>query len=149
MSTSKLHLGLDVHKDSITLANAPSTPPREVRLLGTITNHLHALERTVTRLRKAHPDTQLEAAYEAGPCGFGIARLLRAGELTPVYIPEPTDEAIRDLCRARTDAVDDQRPCANASRVASCATATATRARPTGPMPTCVTCVNRSCPIPP
>jgi len=33
------------------------------------------------------------------------ARLLRAGELVAVYIPEPTDEAIRDLCRARTDAV--------------------------------------------
>ena len=32
-----------------------------------------------------------------------------AGELTPVYIPEPTDEAIRDLCRARSDAVDDRR----------------------------------------
>ena len=31
------------------------------------------------------------------------------GELTPVYIPEATDEAIRDLCRARTDAVDDRR----------------------------------------
>ena len=40
-----------------------------------------------------------------------IARLLRAGELTAVYIPEATDEAIRDLCRARTDAVDDQRRC--------------------------------------
>jgi len=88
----------------------------------------------------------MRACYEAGPCGFGIARrlkqlgvecevvapsltptragervktdkrdarklarLLRAGELTPVYIPEPTDEAIRDLCRARTDAVDDRR----------------------------------------
>ena len=38
-----------------------------------------------------------------------LARLLRAGELTPVYIPETTDEAIRDLCRARTDAVDDRR----------------------------------------
>src|SRR5258705_8875746 len=38
-----------------------------------------------------------------------LARLLRAGELTPVYIPESTDEAIRDLCRARTDAVDDRR----------------------------------------
>jgi len=38
-----------------------------------------------------------------------LARLLRAGELTPVYIPEATDEAIRDLCRARTDAVDDRR----------------------------------------
>jgi transposase len=38
-----------------------------------------------------------------------LARLWRAGELTPLYIPEPTDEAIRDLCRARTDAVDDRR----------------------------------------
>ena len=38
-----------------------------------------------------------------------LARLLRAGELTPVYIPEATDEAMRDLCRARTDAVDDRR----------------------------------------
>ena len=38
-----------------------------------------------------------------------LARLLRAGELTPIYIPEATDEAIRDLCRARTDAVDDRR----------------------------------------
>ncbi len=88
----------------------------------------------------------LRACYEAGPCGFGmarrlrqlgvecevvapsmtptrsgdrvktdkrdarkLARLLRAGELTAVYIPEPTDEAMRDLCRARTDAVDDRR----------------------------------------
>jgi transposase len=77
MSTSKLHLGFDVHKGSITLANAPSTPPREVRLLGTITNDLHALERTVTRLREAHPHAHLEGAYEAGPCGFGIARRLQ------------------------------------------------------------------------
>ena len=38
-----------------------------------------------------------------------LARLLRAGELTAVHIPEPTDEAMRDLCRARTDAVDDRR----------------------------------------
>ena len=38
-----------------------------------------------------------------------LARLLRAGELTSVYIPESTDEAIRDLCRARSDAVDDRR----------------------------------------
>lgn len=35
-----------------------------------------------------------------------LARLLRAGELSAVYLPEATDEAIRDLCRARTDAVD-------------------------------------------
>ena len=38
-----------------------------------------------------------------------LARLHRAGELTAVHIPDATDESIRDLCRARTDAVDDKR----------------------------------------
>jgi transposase len=38
-----------------------------------------------------------------------LARLLRAGELTAVRIPDERDEAIRDLCRARTDAVEDLR----------------------------------------
>lgn len=32
-----------------------------------------------------------------------LARLLRAGELTPVYVPNREDEAIRDLSRARED----------------------------------------------
>jgi len=148
MQTITLYLGLDVHKDSITIAIAEPGPKGEIRLFATITNDLHALEKALSRIRKAHPDAQLEVAYEAGPCGFGIARrlkqlkvpclvaapslipkqpgspfktdkrdartiarLLRAGELTGVYIPEPTDEAIRDLCRARTDAVDDLRRC--------------------------------------
>jgi transposase len=30
-----------------------------------------------------------------------IARLLRSGDLTPVYVPSVEDEALRDLCRAR------------------------------------------------
>jgi transposase len=146
MKTITLHLGLDVHKDSITIAIAQPGPKGEVRLFGTITNDLGRLEHALGRIRKAHPEAQLEVAYEAGPCGFVIARrlqqlkvpclvaapslipkqpgapfktdqrdartvarLLRAGELTAVYIPEPTDEAIRDLCRSRTDAVDDMR----------------------------------------
>jgi transposase len=33
-----------------------------------------------------------------------LARLLRAGDLTPVYVPNEEDEAIRDLTRAREDA---------------------------------------------
>jgi len=148
MKAIKLYLGLDVHKDSITIAIAENSLQGEVRLFGTITHDLHALEKALSRIRKAHPGTQLEVAYEAGPCGFGLARrlqqlkvpclvaapslipkppgapfktdkrdarslarLLRAGELTAVYVPEPTDEAIRDLCRARTDAVDDLRRC--------------------------------------
>jgi transposase len=142
----KLYLGLDVHKDSITIAIAVEGRNGEVRLYGTISNDLHALEKTLRKIRQAHGGAQLEVCYEAGPCGFGIARrlvqlkiactvvapsmlpqragdrvktdkrdarklarLLRAGELTAIYIPESTDEAIRDLCRARTDAVDDRR----------------------------------------
>lgn len=146
MKRNTLYIGLDVHKDSVTIAIAQSGRQGEIRLYGTTTNDLHALEKVLAKLRKAHPKARLEVCYEAGPCGFGIARrlqqlkvpclvaapslipkhpgapfktdkrdarklarLLRAGELTAVYIPEPTDEAIRDLCRARTDAVDDLR----------------------------------------
>ena len=36
------------------------------------------------------------------------ARLRRAGELRAVYIPVPTDEAMRGLCQARSDAADDR-----------------------------------------
>jgi transposase len=142
----KLYLGLDVHKDSITIAIAVEGRNGEVRLYGTISNDLQALEKALRKICQAHGGARLEVCYEAGPCGFGIARrlaqlkvactvvapsllpqrsgdrvktdkrdarklarLLRAGELTAIYIPESTDEAIRDLCRARTDAVDDRR----------------------------------------
>ena len=146
MNTNTLYLGLDVHKDSIVIAIAEPGSKGEIRSFGTITNDMGRLEHALNRIRKAHPGAHLEVAYEAGPCGFviarrlkqlevpclvaapslipkqpgspfktdkrdarAIARLLRAGELTAVYVPEPTDEAIRDLCRARTDAVDDLR----------------------------------------
>src|SRR2546423_8925181 len=47
---------------------------------GVISNDLHALEKWVGRLRKAHGrDVILRACYEAGPCGFGIARRLTKG----------------------------------------------------------------------
>jgi transposase len=36
-----------------------------------------------------------------------LARLTRSGDLTPVYVPKGEDEAIRDLCRAREDAIHD------------------------------------------
>jgi len=35
---------------------------------------------------------------------LSLTRLHRAGELTPVYVPTPEDEALRDLVRARIDA---------------------------------------------
>lgn len=36
-----------------------------------------------------------------------LAKLFRNGDVTTVRIPPASDEAVRDVCRARTDAVDD------------------------------------------
>src|SRR6266511_5703194 len=36
-----------------------------------------------------------------------LARLMRSGDLTPVDVPTVEDEAMRDLCRAREDAIHD------------------------------------------
>jgi transposase len=36
-----------------------------------------------------------------------LARLMRSGDLTPVYVPKVEDEAIRDLSRAREDVIRD------------------------------------------
>jgi hypothetical protein len=69
MSSTTLYLGLDVHKDSIVIAIAEPGPKGEIRLFGTITNDLHALEKALSRIRKAHPKAKLEVSYEAGPCG--------------------------------------------------------------------------------
>lgn len=38
-----------------------------------------------------------------------LARLHRSGDLSGIHIPVPDDEAIRDVCRARTDASEDRR----------------------------------------
>jgi transposase len=38
-----------------------------------------------------------------------LARLYRAGELTPIYVPREDDEAMRDLVRGRQDAIHAQR----------------------------------------
>jgi len=42
---------------------------------------------------------------------IGLAKLLRAGELTAVWVPDPGHEAMRDLVRARAAAVELLRTC--------------------------------------
>ena len=34
-----------------------------------------------------------------------LAHLMRSGDLTPIHVPRVEDAAIRDLCRAREDAL--------------------------------------------
>lgn len=145
------YIGLDVHKERNEVAIAEGRNG-EVRLYGSISNDLHALEKLVRKLSgpvETSPVRRgviLHFVYEAGPCGYviyrrlkqlgvdcvvvapslipkkpgdrvktdrrdaiGLARLHRAGELTAVHVPDERDEAIRDLIRARTDAVRDQR----------------------------------------
>jgi transposase len=131
-------VGLDVHKESIAIAVALSGRAAP-RFLGTTGPVLAEVEKALSHVGAAR---QLLIVYEAGPCGYGLARQLgargyrceviaptliprkagdriktdrrdalalahfaRAGDLTAVMIPPEPDEAIRDLSRARQDAV--------------------------------------------
>lgn len=138
------YVGLDVHKDSISVAIAEAGRDGEVRFWGSIPNVPDAIEVLFKRLESRHG--KLQYVYEAGPCGYGLyrqlaargrtckvvapshtpkkaadrikndtrdsvtlARLLRAGELTFVWVPDETHESMRDLVRARQRASNDIR----------------------------------------
>ena len=70
---TKFHVGLDVHKDSISVAAAePGRAP--ARLIGKVT---HDLNKLLKVLAKIGPTEQLHIVYEAGPTGFGLQRALK------------------------------------------------------------------------
>jgi transposase len=134
------YIGLDVHKTTICVAIAESGRGGELREVGVFENRPDVLRKMVARLGKHR--RRLNFCYEAGPCGYGLHRLLtglghecvvvapslipmkvgdrvktdrrdalmlaklhRAGELTPIWIPDAAHEAMRDLVRARATAV--------------------------------------------
>lgn len=134
----KLHVGLDVHKDTIAIA-AAEAGRAPGRIVGVVAHDVGKLFKALGKL--GQPE-QLQVVYEAGPTGFGLQRVLaakgyrcdviapsqmprragdriktdrrdslrlaecsRSGDLRAVWIPDASDEAIRDLARAREDAV--------------------------------------------
>ena len=64
------------------------------------------MEKWIARLRKVHgKETQLRACYEAGPCGFGVARRLQQlGVECDVVAPSMTPTRSGD--RVKTDRRD-------------------------------------------
>ncbi|MGH7486219.1 MAG: IS110 family transposase [bacterium] len=135
-------MGLDNHKDSISVAHAAESSREEPTFLGPIGTRQCDIDKLVRRLQSKA--SRLVFAYEAGPCGYvlyryltarglechvvapsliprkpgdrvktdrrdavQLARLLRSGDLTPVYVPSVEDEAIRDLSRLREDTLID------------------------------------------
>jgi len=140
--SSKVFVGMDVHKESIDITLAEEGG--EVRRFGQIGGERTALMKAVRQLTAGGRERVF--VYEAGPCGFWIYRALtvvghacmvvspaliprragdhvktdrrdsarlaslaRAGELQAIHVPDIRDEAIRDLVRARDDAVIAQR----------------------------------------
>ncbi len=131
-------VGLDVHATSTSISYAAAGRSKP-RFVGTVSSKLPQLSKALASLGKP---AELVVVYEAGPCGYTLARdligagyhceviapgkiprgpgervktdrrdalqlasLARAGVLVPVVIPDARDEAIRDLSRARIDAV--------------------------------------------
>ena len=72
---STIFVGLDVHKTTVSVAVAEGRRGGEVRHLGTFKNCIDVLTKLVQRL--ARGGRRLNFCYEAGPCGYGLYRLLR------------------------------------------------------------------------
>jgi transposase len=140
--SSTIFVGLDQHKESITVSYVGADRSLEPICIGPIGPRTSDFDAMVRKLQSK--GKKLVFAYEAGPCGYGLyrhitrkghtclvvapakiprkpgdrvkndkrdatnlCRLLRSNDLKSVYVPQIADEAIRDLCRAREDAVSD------------------------------------------
>jgi len=65
MGKELLYVGLDVHAQTVSIAIAGSSG--EVRNYGSVSSCLSTLEKTMCRIRNAHPGAELRVCYEAPP----------------------------------------------------------------------------------
>lgn len=84
---TKIHVGLDVHKDSIAVSVAD--PGREkARLFGKVAHDVPQLLKVLAKIGDVE---ELHIVYEAGPTGFGLQRALaNKGYACQVFTPSKT-----------------------------------------------------------
>ncbi len=114
-STTKLFVGLDVHKDSIAVAYAPEQRGAEIISLGNFGTRHCDINKFLKKL--ISHSKNLVFAYEAGPCGYWLYRYLKMKGHTclvvaPSLIPKrPGDRVKTDrrdaIMLARTLLADD------------------------------------------
>ena len=96
------YVGLDVHKNSISIAVADGGSREEARSLGTAANDL---TRLLAKLRRLGRPQEVAVCYEAGPTGYGLyRRLLAEGYECQVVAPAKTPRVRGD--RVKTDRRD-------------------------------------------
>jgi transposase len=103
-STKRLFVGLDVHKDSITVAVA-ELGRGPGRVVATVAFEWAALRRVLDRLG---PPSAITCCYEAGPTGYGLARTLHGlgwdcDVIAPSLVPKKSGQRIKT---DRRDAVN-------------------------------------------
>lgn len=99
---SKFHVGLDVHKDSISVAVA-EPGPTGFGLQRALSAKGYCCEIIAP---SQIPRRAGDRVKTDGRDSIELAECSRAGQLSAIWIPDPEDEAIRDLSRAREDAVN-------------------------------------------
>jgi transposase len=97
-NANTLHVGLDVHKDSIAVAYAPTDSGAAPIPFGTIGTRQCDIDALVRKLQSK--GARLVFVYEAGPCGYWLYRYLCKKELAcfvvaPSLIPRKPGDRVK------------------------------------------------------